>query len=330
MSQAEASILDIQQRGLLEAAYHTFENGFNGHIGSLLTIPGQAKKPHINITIATPGLLDTLYFIENHGSTTPLQDDEIEIEIKASSVNLKNVMHALGQIPGVGFGFDGSGTVSRTSANSNFSIGDSVMWCNHTGGGFGTYLRCSELQAEKMPVGMAFNTAAALPAVYHTAIYSFIHVARLEKGESVLIHAAAGGVGQAAVQIARTIGATIYATVGSKSKRDLLKEIHHLPDDCVFDSRNPSFEKEMKLATNGRGVDVVLNSLGGDLLEHSWDCIAAFGRFVEIGKADILNNTSLPMLPFGQNVTFSAVDAVILHQENKPLVKIDLKELDNL
>ncbi|KAK1983490.1 hypothetical protein LZ30DRAFT_588193 [Colletotrichum cereale] len=291
---------------------------------------GDTQKPHINTTIATPGLLDTLYFVENNGGATSLHDGEIEIEIKASSVNFKDVMHALGQIPGVGFGFDGSGVISRTCPNSAFSVRDPVMWCNHTGGGFGTYLRCSELQAEKMPKGMSFNTAAALPAVYNTAIYALMHVARLEKGESVLIHAAAGGVGQAAIQLARIIGAKVYATVGNKLKRELLKETYNLTDDCIFDSRSPSFEKEIKLATNGRGVDVVLNSLGGDLLEHSWDCIATFGRFVEIGKADIINNTSLPMLPFGRNVTFSAVDAVVLHQENKPLVKKILKELVNL
>ncbi|KAF6807652.1 polyketide synthase [Colletotrichum musicola] len=282
---------------------------------------GQSPKPHFNVTIGTPGLLDTLFYTEDAHSSTPLKEGDIEIEIKASSLNFKDVMIALGQIPGNGFGFDGAGVVSRAAAGSSFSVGEHVMFCSADGGAFGTYVRCSELQAQKIPDQMAYTTAASLPAVYTTAVYSLMHTARLEKGETVLIHAGAGGVGQSAIQIAKLIGADIFVTVGSQSKRNLVKDLYGIPDERIFSSRDASFETDVKLATNGRGVDVILNSLGGELLQHTWECIAPCGRFVDIGKADIINNSVLPMGPFTKNVTFAAVDEAVLHDEAKPVFK---------
>jgi NADPH:quinone reductase-like Zn-dependent oxidoreductase len=195
------------------------------------------------------------------------------------------------------------------------------MWCRSDGGAFGSFVRCSELKTQKIPDNMSFQVAAALPIVYQIVIYSLINLARLKRGESVLIHAGAGGVGQAAIQIARVLGAgEIFVTVGSQPKRELLKELYGLPDNRIFSSRDGSFEVDIKQATNERGVDVIL-SLGGDLLQHPWDCIAPFGRFIEIGKGDIINNTALPMEPFNRNVTFTAVDVVVLHEQAKPLIK---------
>ncbi|TDZ30822.1 Highly reducing polyketide synthase alt5 [Colletotrichum spinosum] len=282
---------------------------------------GQTLKPHFNITIGTPGLLDTLFYAEAADPAASLKDGDVEIEIKASSLNFKDVMIALGQIPGNGFGFDGAGIVSRTARGSSFSAGDRVMFCSADGGAFGTYVRCSELQAQKIPDGMPYATAASLPAVYTTAVYSLIHTARLERGESVLIHAGAGGVGQSAIQVAKLVGADIFVTVGSEAKRDLVRDLYGIPDGRIFSSRDASFETDVKLATNGRGVDVILNSLGGELLQHTWECIAPCGRFVDIGKADIINNSVLPMGPFNKNVTFSAVDEAVLHDEAKPVFK---------
>lgn len=282
---------------------------------------GQSPKPHFNVTIGTPGLLDTLFYAEEAQPSAPLKEGDIEIEIKASSLNFKDVMIALGQIPGNGFGFDGAGIVSKTAAGSSFLVGERVMFCSADGGAFGTYVRCSELQAQKIPDEMAYTTAASLPAVYTTAVYSLLHTARLEKGETVLIHAGAGGVGQSAIQVAKLVGAEIFVTVGSQSKRNLVKDLYGIPDERIFSSRDASFETDVKLATNGRGVDVILNSLGGELLQHTWECIAPCGRFVDIGKADIINNSTLPMGPFTKNVTFAAVDEAVLHDEAKPVFK---------
>ncbi|KAF6838015.1 KR domain-containing protein [Colletotrichum musicola] len=291
------------------------------------------RKPQIRVSIETPGLLDTLFYAEDpHVPDDKLADGEVEIEVRATSMNFKDVMIALGQIPGRSFGFDGAGVVSRvpSSGNSKLQPGDAVIFCSSRGGGFGTFVRCPELQTEKLPRGMSFLAAAAVPAVWSTAVYALDHVARLSAGETVLVHAAAGGVGQAAVQLARLRGAEVFVTVGSETKRQLVKELFHLDDDHIFNSRDETFAEDVLHATHGRGVDVVLNSLGGELLRRSWECIAPFGRFVDIGKADIIANNTLPMGPFDRNVTFSAVDLVVVHEEAKPLMKKILQDVVRL
>ncbi|KAI8935085.1 hypothetical protein NX059_007680 [Plenodomus lindquistii] len=290
-------------------------------------IGGDSHITRFGLTIETPGLLDTLYYAEHPDLNDDLQPGEVEIEVRATSLNFKDVMIALGQIPGNGFGFDGSGIVARTSTGSDFSVGDRVIYCSSAGGGFGSLVRCSELQAEKIPDDMSLNVAAAIPAVYSTVIYSLDYVARLQEGDVILIHAGAGGVGQAAIQLARIRKASILVTVGSQAKRQLLKDTYGLTDSQIFNSRDNSFVEHVLHATNGRGVDVVLNSLGGELLQQTWDCIAPFGRFVDIGKADIIANSMLPMGPFDRNVTFSAVDLVVLHQNAKPVMKKVMRDV---
>ncbi|KAK1474820.1 KR domain-containing protein [Colletotrichum cuscutae] len=294
------------------------------------TFNRDGPKPHISITIETPGLLDTIFYAENAEADKELQAGDIEIEVKATSMNFKDVMIALGQIPGRSFGFDGAGVVSRVSRESNLCPGDSVLFCSSTGGGFGTFVRCPELQTEKLPTGVSFQVAAAIPAVWSTVVYSLDHTARLSRGETVLIHAAAGGVGQAAVQLAQLRCAKVFATVGSQTKRELVKQLFGLSDDQIFNSRDETFAQDVLHATEGRGVDVVLNSLGGELLRQSWECIAPFGRFIDIGKADIIANNTLPMGEFNRNVTFSAVDLVVVHEEAKPLMKKILQDVTRL
>ncbi|UMM63944.1 type I polyketide synthase [Aristophania vespae] len=143
------------------------------------------------------------------------------------------------------------------------------------------------------------------PLVYVTAWYVLLKLAHLEKGESVLIHAGAGGVGQAAIQIALMKGATIYATAGSEEKRDYLRK-----QGCagVWDSRTLEFVDGIRKATNGRGVDVVLNSLPGEALTQSLHLVAPLGRFIEIGKRDIVEHRRLDLTPFNENLSFFSFD----------------------
>ncbi|EXF80297.1 KR domain-containing protein [Colletotrichum fioriniae PJ7] len=265
-------------------------NKQSGYRLKSFTFNGDGPKPHISITIETPGLLDTIFYAENSEAGKELQAGDVEIEVKATSMNFKDVMIALGQIPGRSFGFDGAGVVSRVSRESKVRPGDSVLFCSSTGGGFGTFVRCPELQTEKLPVGMSFQVAPAIPAVWSTVVYSLDHIARLGHGETVLIHAAAGGVGQAAVQLAQLRGAKIFATVGSQAKRELVKQLFGLSDDQVFNSRDETFAQDVLHATGGRGVDVVLNSLGGELL----------------------------------------LDLVVVHEEAKPLMKKILQDVTRL
>ncbi len=133
-------------------------------------------------------------------------------------------------------------------------------------------------------------------------------MARLEKGQTVLIHAASGGVGQAAIQIAQLVGAEVFATVGSASKSSLIQEKYGIPPSQIFSSHSRRFKKGILRLTKGMGVDVVLNSLSGEYLADSWDCVAQFGTFVEIGKTDIQARSHLNMANFDKQATFAAVD----------------------
>ena len=159
---------------------------------------------------------------------------------------------------------------------------------------------------------MSFTTAASLPVVFATAIYALRDVARLSEGESVLIHAAAGGVGQAAIQIAQNIGAIVFVTVGSTQKQEFLMRTFDIPRSRIFSSRDTSFGEGLLRVTHDRGVDVVLNSVAGEALRVTWDCLAPFGRFVEIGKRDLVQNNRLEMQKFLDGVSFSAVDIGLL------------------
>ena len=116
-------------------------------------------------------------------------------------------------------------------------------------------------------------------------------VANLQSEDSILVHSGAGGTGQMAIQIAQSVGSEVFVTVGSKEKRSLLMDVYRIPSDHIFYSRDSSFAQDIMQTTHGRGVDVILNSLSGESLVASWECMAPFGRFIELGKADIESNS---------------------------------------
>lgn len=213
-------------------------------------------------------------------------------------------MSVMGQIPDELLGFDASGIVRRVGSGvTKFKIGDKVAMYGH--GAHRTIHRSRADYCELIPEGLSFEQAATIPVVHGTAWYGLVQLARVKEGQSILIHAAAGGVGQAAIQIAKHFGMEIFATVGSEVKRKLLRETYGIPEDHMFNSRDLSFVKGVKRMTEGRGVDVILNSLSGEALRQTWYCIAPFGTFLEIGIKDILGNTELDMRPFLQDATFA-------------------------
>lgn len=167
----------------------------------------------------------------------------------------------------------------------------------------------------KIPAGISFEKAAALPVNYATAYVALHNVARIQPGESVLIHSGTGGTGQAAIQIAKNVGATVFATVGSQSKKQFLMDTYQIPESNIFSSRTTLFAQAIKHRTDNKGVDVVLNSLAGESLLASWECMAPYGRFLEIGKRDILSNQGLPMAQFLRNLTYSGVDLAAMSVE---------------
>lgn len=275
----------------------------------------QEDRP-LRMTIGDPGSLDSLVFVDDSIQATPLGRDEIQVEVMAIGLNFKDVMIAMGQLPSAHLGQECSGIVSAVGDDvSEFAVDDQVSIT--TVGTFSTYARCPTTSAHKMPEGMSFEVASTIPIVFCTAYYSLIDLGRLEKDESVLIHTAAGGVGQAAIIIAQKIGANIFATVGSVEKKMFLMSEYNIPEGQIFFSRDLSFADCVKTATNGKGVDVVLNSLAGSALQATWECVASFGRFIEIGKRDIVTNSTIEMAKFNESAIFASVDLTLL-AANKP------------
>ncbi|KAI1371047.1 hypothetical protein F4677DRAFT_464565 [Hypoxylon crocopeplum] len=284
--------------------------------------PTEALKLEFSV-----GHLDSFRFARDETINVPLTEDEVEIQVKATGINSTDVMVILGQMAGTHAGCEYSGVVSRVgSAVKNLSPGDRV--CCMASAGFKTFVRSKEHAIVRIPNALPFTEA--FPVVYLAAIYSINHVGRLQEGESILIHAAAGAVGQTAIQLAQHIGAEVFVTVSSTEKRDLIKRLYGIPDNRIFFSRNLSFERQIMHATNGRGVDVVLNSLSGEGLAESWRTLAPLGRFVEIGKRDIQSFQSLPMQPFSKNVSYHSVDLEMVCRYDSKLFSKMVTELEDM
>lgn len=160
----------------------------------------------------------------------------------------------------------------------------------------------------EIPDHWTMEQASTVPCVYSTVYYALVVRGRMKKGESILIHAGSGGVGQAAISVALHHGLTVYTTVGSKEKREYLKKLFpKLTDENISNSRDISFEKFIMEATNGKGVDLILNSLAEEKLQASVRCLGLNGRFLEIGKLDLNNNSPLGMSVFLKNTTFHGI-----------------------
>ncbi|KAF9243032.1 hypothetical protein DTO027I6_6053 [Penicillium roqueforti] len=269
--------------------------------------------------------LDELYFTDDVSRNGALPEDHIEIQVHSTGLNFRDVLMAMGQLQGERLGQECSGVVTQVGAAvSDFKIGDRV--CAMSPGSLSTFTRCPASGSLLIPDDMSFETSASIPAVFCTAFYSLIDLGRLSKDESVLIHAAAGGVGQAAIIIAQSIGANIFATVGSLEKKNFLMETYQLKEDHIFFSRDMSFVQGIQHATGGQGVDVALNSLSGDALQATFECVAPFGRFIELGKRDITTNSRLEMSHFNKNISFASVDLGMVREKRPQLTKRLLRD----
>ena len=255
------------------------------------------------------GQLNDLYFTKQTKCDDTLSNGMVEIEAKAFGLNFRDVMVALGQLDETLIGHDSSGIVKRLgpgTEQSGLKLGDRV--CGIFKGRFASTSQTFWTSVAKIPDNMSWEEAASLPIAHTTAYVALIDIARLQKGERILIHAATGGVGQAAVMLAQGVGAEIFVTCGTDAKRELLTQRYHLDHDHIFSSRDTSFAPSIMSKTNGRGVDVVLNSLAGPMLKATWDCIAPFGRFLEIGKMDLEAAKHLDLSPFARSAAMAGLD----------------------
>lgn len=226
---------------------------------------GQQGRP-LELSIGQPGQLDSLHFQDHVSLQKDLREDEVQVSVKSVGMNFKDIMIALGQIPFYhNIGIDCSGIVTAVGSNvTDLYPGNRVCAMAH--GAYANVVRVPQHRVAQIPDSLGFTEAATLPVVFCTAYYALNDVARLCGGETILIHAAAGGIGQAAIMLAQNLKAEMFATVGSLEKKDLIMRTFNISENHIFSSRDTSFRQELMTLTNQKGVDVVLNSTTDDIL----------------------------------------------------------------
>jgi NADPH:quinone reductase-like Zn-dependent oxidoreductase len=283
----------------------------------------QEDQP-LRLEVGIPGHLDTLAFVHDNSDHEALTPELVEIAPRAYGVCSRDVAAAMGQLKDRSMGFECAGIITRVGTEAQekgYNVGDRVMALSTGASSFASRARVPWHGIAQIPSGMDFATAASLPLAFTVAYAGLVDAAGLAAGQSVLVHAAAGAIGQAAVSLARHLGVTeIYATAGSREKRDLLRREYGIPAERIFASRDASFAPAVLAATKGRGVDVVLNSLPGPLLEASLGAIAPLGYLIEIGKKDIESNSLVALQSFSRGISFVSLDVPTLLRRRGPHV----------
>ncbi|WP_166924943.1 zinc-binding dehydrogenase [Flavobacterium poyangense] len=280
-----------------------------------------APKPGDNFIMhmQKPGNLSS--FIFKKKEILPPAPDQVQICVKATSLNFRDLMIAMKlyhSTPGVAsvMGSDFSGVVTAVGSKiTEFKIGDEVF-CLSAGSltqngeldedsHFVRYTNIKSDQVTKKPGNISWQQAACIPTAFLTSYFVLMHNARLEKRHRVLIHTATGGVGQSAIQIAKWIGAEAFVTAGTDLKREYLESIGFKDP---MNSRTMDFIDQILERTNQEGVDVILNTLGGEAASESLKILKNFGHFLQVDKKDIAANYHLPLAEFKKGISYSAFD----------------------
>ncbi|RZF26938.1 SDR family NAD(P)-dependent oxidoreductase [Paraburkholderia sp. UYCP14C] len=284
----------------------------NVALRDIVAEPLRARNEAAVLGFASPGSLRNLEWFPLPYSE--LAADEVEIEPVATGLNFRDVMYAMGLLSdeavengfaGATVGMELSGRVVRVGRDvQRFAAGDAVL--GFAPASFASHVRTKAEAIAHKPARLTFEEAATVPTTFFTAYYALCELARLRRGERVLVHGAAGGVGIAAIQLARHLGAEVFATAGSREKREFVRL---LGADHVFDSRSLAFADQIRERTQGAGVDIVLNSLAGEAMVRSIDTLRPFGRFLELGKRDFYENSRIGLRPFRNNISYFGIDA---------------------
>ena len=243
-----------------------------------------------------------------------LEAGEVRVEVAATALNYRDLMWTMGLLseeafedgfagPSIGMEFSGR-VIEVGSGVENYVVGDLVIGVAPQA--FATHVVTDARGVAKLPNSVPVVAGATLPVAFLTTYYALIELGGLKAGDTVLVHGGAGAVGLAALQIAKGVGATVIATAGTDEKRNLLTT---LGADFVYDSRSLDFVDGVHEATEGRGVDVVLNSLFGEAMERSISLLKPFGRFLELGKRDYYSDSKIGLRPFRQNISYFGIDA---------------------
>ncbi|MGY4712888.1 sulfolipid-1 biosynthesis phthioceranic/hydroxyphthioceranic acid synthase [Mycolicibacterium sp. CBM1] len=276
------------------------------------TAPADNAVSGMRLQIRVPGDLETLELVACERIAPG--PGQIEVAVTVSSINFADVLVAMGLFPAIDgglpeLGMDFAGVVTAVGPDvTDHRVGDRVGGFSGNGC-WGTFVTCDARLAVTLPAVLTDHQTVAVATATATAWYGLHDQARIRPGDRVLIHSATGGVGQAAIGVARAAGAEIFATAGSEQRRQMLRDmgIAH-----VYDSRSTEFADQIRRDTDGYGVDIVLNSLTGAAQRAGFELLATGGRFVEIGKRDVYGNSRLPMFPFRRNLTFCYVDLALM------------------
>ena len=294
----------------------------------LLDIP---EAPAFRLSLSSYGVLDNLTLVSTERRAPAA--GEVEIQVKASGLNFRDVLNALGMLQSVleqmgfasarevPFGGECAGIVTAIGEGvDHLQVGDAVIAAQAVGS-LQQFVFVNAQFVVLKPEAMSFAEAATVPTTFLTAYYGLVHCAGLKAGDCVLIHSAAGGVGQAAVQIAQSIGAEVFATA-SPPKWDFLRAmgLSH-----IANSRTLDFAEEILATTEGKGVDVVFNSLNGEFIDKSLEALASDGRFVEIGKIGIW--TEEKMRAYRQDIAYFPFDLLEVSTENPQQIEQMLSTL---
>ncbi|KAM3498690.1 hypothetical protein MY10362_008002, partial [Beauveria mimosiformis] len=278
-----------------------------------------AASNSICLVVEKPGLLQSLQW--RTVPEAPLEHGDVRVRMKTFGVNFRDLMVTLGTIPGEILtdgttavpSIEGIGYITQVGSQVNdLHVGDRVA-----------VMPLGVITEPVIPAGRCIrisnkfsdDEAATMLAVYITALWCLVRKANLKRGQSVLIHNAAGGVGVAAIHVAQWLGAEIFATTSNEEKVEFLMEELSIPRHRIFQSRDASFHADVMRVTHGQGVDVVLSALSGELLHASWKCVAAYGIMIDIGKRDALGHGQLEMSQFARNCTFTCFDGAQLMLE---------------
>ncbi|MEM6679243.1 MAG: SDR family NAD(P)-dependent oxidoreductase [Pseudomonadota bacterium] len=285
-------------------------------------VPAEDAEVNFEVTMETPGVIDNLEMVEI--PLAPLGPDEVRVKVAAVGLNFRDIMAVTALLPREAetepawrnLGLEFSGEVVAVGENcSQLKPGDRVMGLAKRC--LQRFLAVPEAAVVVVPEHISMEEAATIPSAFATAYYALVEIGRLKASDKALIHVATGGVGQAALQIAQGIGAEIFATAGSPEKRALLREkgVEH-----VMNSRDLAFADEVMRVTEGRGVDVVLNSLPGAYIEKGIDILAPYGRFLEIGKRDVYEDSAIGLKALRKNISLSVLDLAAMGAERPDLL----------
>ncbi|MCJ1431695.1 hypothetical protein MMC27_001050 [Xylographa pallens] len=269
-------------------------------------LPLDSQGP-VRAAFETPGVLSSLYYKPYTELWQPLPQGWIEVKVAAVGLNWKDLGLSSGRFDGNNLSSEYSGVVTKTGSDvSGVSVGDHVYGMGR--GHFGNYTRVPAAFAQRLRISDDLVEVATMPLVYMTAVYAFDHVSHLKKGQKVLIQSATGGLGLAAIQIAQSKGAHVFATVGTVEKARFLADTMNIPSSHIFSSRDLSDLPRAVGMTQNRGFDVILSTAKGDMLYASVKALAPLGHLIDVGRMDVLDAKTIGLELFQKSANFSSFD----------------------